>query len=164
MTTQRPMPRARTAPATLPVFRCLLVATDGSRTAQVAVRHAIDLARCCRARLHIVNARRSGGAVAATTVETAGLVCHGVEAAVGAQEQLRSSLENLASDLRGQGLEVAVHCVAGEPADVIVRVAQEQGADLVVVGNRGMHRRVLGSIPNSVSHRAPCSVLIVRTT
>ncbi|HYM57252.1 MAG TPA: universal stress protein [Solirubrobacteraceae bacterium] len=38
------------------------------------------------------------------------------------------------------------------------------GADLIVVGNKGMHRRVLGSIPNTVSHRAECDVLIVQTS
>jgi nucleotide-binding universal stress UspA family protein len=52
----------------------------------------------------------------------------------------------------------------GNPADVIVKHASEQGADVIVVGNKGMHRRILGSVPNSVAHHADCSVIIVKTT
>ena len=52
----------------------------------------------------------------------------------------------------------------GDPADVLVELAERHGADLLVIGNRGMQRRVLGSVPNSVSHKAPCSVVIVKTT
>jgi nucleotide-binding universal stress UspA family protein len=47
----------------------------------------------------------------------------------------------------------------------LVRIADEQGAQMIILGNRGMTgaRRVLGSVPNRVSHSAPCDVLIVRT-
>jgi nucleotide-binding universal stress UspA family protein len=58
------------------------------------------------------------------------------------------------------------HALPGEPAEAIVRVAEEVGADLIVVGNKGLHgvRRVLGSVPNTVVHQAPCSVLVLDTT
>jgi nucleotide-binding universal stress UspA family protein len=52
----------------------------------------------------------------------------------------------------------------GEPAEVLARLAQECDADLLVIGNKGMHRRVLGSVPNSVTHKASCSVYVVKTT
>jgi nucleotide-binding universal stress UspA family protein len=52
----------------------------------------------------------------------------------------------------------------GDPADVLVDLADEHGADVLVIGNKGMQRRVLGSVPNSVSHKAKCSVMIVKTT
>ena len=52
----------------------------------------------------------------------------------------------------------------GDPAEVLVRLAEECGADLLVIGNRGMQRRMLGSVPNSVTHKAPCSVIVVKTT
>ena len=55
----------------------------------------------------------------------------------------------------------------GEPADAILDVAEEINADLIVVGNKGMtgaRRFLLGSVPNKVSHHAPSSVIIVRTT
>src|ERR671925_442344 len=65
------------------------------------------------------------------------------------------------------GLEVASFARQGDPADAILDVAEEQRADLIVVGNKGMtgaKRFLLGSVPNKVSHHAPCSVLIIRTT
>ena len=52
----------------------------------------------------------------------------------------------------------------GDPGEVLTRLAEECGADLLVIGNRGMHRRVLGSVPNTVTHKAPCAVMIVKTT
>ena len=54
----------------------------------------------------------------------------------------------------------------GNPAEAILDVAEEQGADLIVVGSKGMQgsrRFLLGSVPDKISHHAPCSVLIVRT-
>ena len=73
---------------------------------------------------------------------------------------------------RGRGpsrrrLEVETHAREGDPADAILDVAEEQKADLIVVGNKGMtgaKRFLLGSVPNKISHHAPCSVMIIRTT
>ena len=65
------------------------------------------------------------------------------------------------------GVQAAVHARQGDPADAILDVAEETRADLIVVGNKGMtgaKRFLLGSVPNKVSHHAPCSVLIIRTT
>ena len=59
------------------------------------------------------------------------------------------------------------HAIEGEPAEAILDAAEKTEADLIVVGNKGMtgaRRFLLGSVPNNVSHHAPCSVLIVRTT
>ena len=60
----------------------------------------------------------------------------------------------------------AVSGTFSDSADGIVNVAQEEQADLIVVGNKGMKgvRRVLGSVPNDVAHKATCSTLIVQTT
>ena len=57
------------------------------------------------------------------------------------------------------------HASAGSPAEALLEIAEAVGASTIVVGNRGMHgaKRVLGSIPNTVSHRARCNVLIVST-
>jgi nucleotide-binding universal stress UspA family protein len=52
----------------------------------------------------------------------------------------------------------------GDPAEVLVQLAERHGVDLLVIGNKGMERRVLGSIPNTVTHKANCSVLVVKTT
>jgi nucleotide-binding universal stress UspA family protein len=59
------------------------------------------------------------------------------------------------------------HILAGEPADCLLKVAEDVGADLLVVGNKGMQgpkRFLLGSVPNRVAHHADCSVLIVHTS
>jgi nucleotide-binding universal stress UspA family protein len=58
------------------------------------------------------------------------------------------------------------HALPGDPAKAILSVANEVGADLIVVGNKGMKgaKRVLGSVPNDIAHQAPCAVLIVSTT
>ena len=66
-----------------------------------------------------------------------------------------------------EGIEVQTHPVEGDPAEAILNVAEKTDADLIVVGNKGMtgaRRFLLGSVPNNVSHHAPCSVIIVRTT
>jgi nucleotide-binding universal stress UspA family protein len=63
--------------------------------------------------------------------------------------------------------DVQTHASEGDPADAILDVAEEIKADLIVVGNKGMtgaRRFLLGSVPNNVSHHAPCSVIIVKTT
>ena len=52
----------------------------------------------------------------------------------------------------------------GDPAKTLVQLAEECNADVLVIGNKGMDRRVLGSVPNTVAHKAPCSVLVVKTT
>ena len=74
--------------------------------------------------------------------------------------------EQVLEDARRQGVTVEFHTATGEPAEALVELAERLNADLVVVGNRGMSgvkRFVLGSVPNRVSHRCPCSVLIVDT-
>ena len=52
----------------------------------------------------------------------------------------------------------------GDPAEVLVHLAEDCGADVLVIGNKGMQRRVLGSVPKSVAQNANCSVLVVKTT
>ena len=64
-------------------------------------------------------------------------------------------------------MEVNTHARQGDPSDAIIDVAEESAADLIIVGNKGMtgaKRFLLGSVPNKVSHHAPCSVMIIRTT
>ena len=51
----------------------------------------------------------------------------------------------------------------GDPGEVLAELAEKHGADMIVVGSKGMERRVLGSVPNTVTHRSSCSVLVVKT-
>ena len=87
--------------------------------------------------------------------------------AVNLREEVDATLAATAETARAAGVEPRTHAREGDPADAILDVAEELGADLIVVGNRGMtgaKRFLLGSVPNKISHHAPCSVMIVRTS
>jgi nucleotide-binding universal stress UspA family protein len=136
------------------IYSTIVVGTDGSATAEVAMARAIDLARLASATLHVVTVADPGPAPAAPAPTT--------RADSPAEVALESALERLGTD----DLDVEQHVITGEPATEIVAMAGRVDADLVVLGSRGMRGagRLLGSIPNVVSHRAPCDVLIVLTT
>ena len=78
--------------------------------------------------------------------------------------RLREILARQQEELEREGIQCSTLVDEGNPAHVLVRLAEECGADLLVIGNKGMRRRVLGSVPNTVTHRAPCAVLVVKTT
>ena len=62
---------------------------------------------------------------------------------------------------------MATHVREGQPAEVIIDVANQEQADLIVVGSRGLtgiQRYLMGSVSSKVSEHAPCSVMVVRTT
>jgi nucleotide-binding universal stress UspA family protein len=147
------------------VFSRIVVGTDGSDTAAEAVRQAIDLAKISAAQLGIVSAYQP---VPKRRLENEQQgVPADVQYEIGPREDVNLVLDGAAAEAKKEGLEVQTHPVEGEPAEAILRVAEETDADLIVVGNKGMtgaRRFLLGSVPNNVSHHAPCSVIIVRTT
>ena len=147
------------------MFNRIVVGTDGSETAGEAVRQAVDLAKLAGARLSIVSAyapvskRRLQSEQEGAPVD--------VQYEIGPREDVNLVLDAAAASAKKEGLDVQTHPVEGEPAEALLSVAEETDADLIVVGNKGMtgaRRFLLGSVPNNVSHHAPCSVLIVRTT
>jgi nucleotide-binding universal stress UspA family protein len=147
------------------LFTRIVVGTDGSESAGEAVRQAIDLAKLSGASLGIVSAFQpvSGRRVRDEQLEAPADVQH----EIGPREDVNIVLEAAAAEARKEGIEVTTHPVEADPADAILNVAEEVKADLIVVGNKGMtgaRRYLLGSVPNNVSHHAPCSVIIVRTT
>ena len=147
------------------MFKRIVVGTDGSDTAQTAVAHATELARAHGAALEIVSAYEPvpSDRLREEKAQVPGDVAHGV----GPRGDVNANLENAGAKAREAGIQVNVHPREGDPADAILDVAEETGADLVVVGNKGMtgaRRFLLGSVPNKVSHHAPCGVYIVRTT
>jgi nucleotide-binding universal stress UspA family protein len=145
------------------MFRAIVVGTDGSATASEAVRRARVLAEAFAADLHIVNAYKPPALVMATTADPGVMPSALFEWEAAASEDARRLLDTVAEGLIGVGASVTTHAVAAHPAAAILSVAQAVGADLIVVGNRGMQgtRRVLGSVPNHISHHAPCDVLVV---
>jgi nucleotide-binding universal stress UspA family protein len=85
---------------------------------------------------------------------------------VNAREDVEATLSSAAEVAEAAGVPATTYPRQGDPADAILDVAEERRADLIVVGNKGMtgaKRFLLGSVPNRVSHHAPCSVLIIRT-
>jgi len=147
------------------VFASIVVGTDGSETAREAVRQAVELAATLGARLQIVSAYEP--VPAARLREEVREVPPDLQWAINPREDVDATLRAGAEVARERGVEAETYARQGDPADAILDVAEEQGADLVVVGNKGMtgaRRFLLGSVPNRVSHHAPCSVLIIRTT
>jgi nucleotide-binding universal stress UspA family protein len=147
------------------MFGSIVVGTDGSDTARKAVLEAVDLAKQLNATVRIVSAfepvsnqrLRNESRDAPADLEWT----------IHAREDVDATLREAAEAVEPSGVTVETYAREGDPADAILDVAEEQGADLIVVGNKGMtgaKRFLLGSVPNKVSHHAPCSVLIVRTT
>ena len=123
------------------MYRSILVGTDGSSTAAVAVDRAAALAATFDARLTIacVGPESSAAVVAAAEARRVAAV--------------RPDAEALGRD--------------GDPAAVLVELAEGGGYDLLVLGNKGMSglsRFFAGSVPNTVSHRVHCALLVVRST
>jgi nucleotide-binding universal stress UspA family protein len=139
----------------------IVVGTDGSETATQALRQAADLAKSTGAKLHVVSAY----------VPASGVRAEGASAReswmVGPDVQVDSVLTDAIGSLHAEGVDAESHARKGDPAEALLNVAAEQDADLIVVGNKGMtgaKRFLLGSVPDKISHHAPCSVLIVRTS
>jgi len=141
------------------VYDTVVVGADDSPTAAEAVNRAVALAKLSGGTLHIVTAYKpkpvDGGDLPDEFRYT---VPSTIEADV--------LLRNLGGVAEEQGVRFETHAATGDPVDALIGVAEREKADLIVVGNKGMQgaRRVLGSVPNSVAHRAPCSVLILATT
>jgi len=136
----------------------IVVGTDGSKTAKRAVAEAMRLARALDAELHVVSAYEP--ARAAAVAGAAGYVVP-----LDDDAGVESTLAEAEVSVRTADVPVKTHAVRGTPADALMSVADKVGASIIVVGNQGMHgaKRVLGSVPNSVSHKARCNVLIVAT-
>jgi len=140
----------------------IVVGTDGSETAKVAVSEAVRLARALDASVHVVSAfepltgaRISGAPTGAAKVWE-----------VHPDDQVEGILSQAVAGMKMAGVDATPHAVRRDPADALLEVADEVGATMIVVGSKGMHgarRLSLGNVPNKVSHHARCNVLIVAT-
>lgn len=135
----------------------IAVGTDGTATANEAVKQAAEIARKFDAKLVLLSVfDDSAGPSAGEDIE--------LQWSSNPAARVRSILERLEEDLKLKGIETETRAAPGDPGKVLTQLAEECGADLLVIGNKGMQRRVLGSVPNTVTHRANCSVLVVKTT
>ena len=145
-------------------YRNIVVGTDGSATADLAVRHAAYLAKSFGARLTIVTAfapQPTGTTTDLTEVpdELRWRITDSAAADERAERAQRIAKEVGVKEIRRR-------TNAGDPASALIEVAEDSGGDLIVVGSKGMSspsRFVLGSVPNKVSHHTPCDVMIVHT-
>jgi nucleotide-binding universal stress UspA family protein len=147
------------------VFQSIVVGTDGSETARKAVEAAVDLAKLSGAKVELVSAYEPVSSQRLR--DEARQVPPDLQWMVNPREDVDATLAEAAERVGEAGVASRVYAREGDPADAILDVAEELGSDLIVVGNKGMtgaKRFLLGSVPNKVSHHAPCSVMIVRTT
>jgi len=146
----------------LSVYRSIVVGTDGSETATEAVSRAAELALAVGATVHVVSAYEPR----ALKLEGAADDPELAHQSIGPAASVDALLEEAVGAVHALGVTVERYARRGDPAEAILDVADEQKADLIVVGNRGMlgtRRFLLGSVPNKISHHAGCSVMIVHT-
>jgi nucleotide-binding universal stress UspA family protein len=148
------------------MYGAIVVGTDGSDTAREAVRQAGELAKVLGSRILLVSAYEPVPESRLRQERTE--QPEDVSWLVNAREDVQGVLDEEAERVTAGGIDdVETFAREGDPADAILDVAEEKGVDLIVVGNKGMtgaRRFLLGSVPNKVSHHAPCNVMIVRTS
>ena len=144
------------------MVQTIAVGTDGSGTADKAVEFAIEMATRYEARIVFISAY--------VPVRGSRLQRESRDApddmqwTINPAEDVDAVLRECEQRAEDQGLSWASEAREGDPAKILVDLAESNKADVLVIGNKGMHRKVLGSVPNTVSHNAPCSVMIVKTT
>ena len=139
----------------------IAVGTDGSETAQKAVDFALDMAERYGAKVVIASAYTPVSEDRLRKEQSD--APQEIQWSINPSEEVDATLRSVEDLAKERGLKYASEARNGDPADVLVDIAGDHGADVIVVGNKGMHRKILGSVPNSVTHKAPCSVMIVKT-
>ncbi|GAC1410948.1 MAG: universal stress protein [Actinomycetota bacterium] len=146
-------------------YQKILIGTDGSPTATAALRDAAKLAKSQGANMVVlcVFDPPSAEKLRQQTASAPAEIAWRITGSAAAEEVVARA----ASVAREEGVEVTTRLEMGDPSDVLINVAEEEKCDLILLGNKGMagvKRFLLGSVPNRVSHHAPCDVLIVKTT
>ena len=139
------------------MFEKILVAIDGSPASEKALAAAVELAGHCKAELTALSV--------ADVPEVVATVGEVEELRKGTESHLRQIGEAAVAYASSRGIALRSVVVRGHAADAIVRYAETEGADLVVVGQHG-HSRIarffLGSTTDRVSEHCPCTVMIVK--
>ena len=137
----------------------IAIGIDGSARAEKAVEMGVALAGPLGARVVLLSALED------STATSEGMRIDTVEEewARNPSARVRKILASTQAHVQREGVPCSTLVDEGDPGDVLVRLAAECGADILVVGNKGMQRRIVGSVPNTVTHKAACAVLIVNT-
>jgi nucleotide-binding universal stress UspA family protein len=144
------------------MIKTVAVGTDGSDTAAKAVEFAMDLASRYDAKIVFLSAFR--GVPEERLKREARDAPEDIQWQINPAEDVEPALRDAEDKARERGLDASSEAKEGDPSKVLVELAEKHDADILVMGNKGMQRKVLGSVPNSVSHRASSHVLIVKTT
>lgn len=143
------------------MYSTIVVGTDGSAGATKAVEHAASLAAATGAHLHVAMATPSIPVIVSPDMMTAT-----AEWSAASDQATRAALEVAGESAGAAGATVTTHQLSGDPADALLSLCDDVGADLLVIGSRGMHgarRFLLGSVSSRCAHHADRSVLIVHT-
>jgi nucleotide-binding universal stress UspA family protein len=144
------------------MIKTVAVGTDGSDTAAKAVEFAIDLAERYEAKIVFLSAYKA--ASEERRQRESRDAPEDVQWQFSGSEDVDPALRDAEDSAKERGLQSKSEAKEGDPSKVLVELAGKHNADVLVIGNKGMDRKVLGSVPNTVSHKAPCSVVIVKTT
>ncbi len=144
------------------MVKTVAVGTDGTGTADKAVEFAIDMAARYEARIVFISAYvpKRESELRRERQEAP----DDLQWQINPAEDVDAMLRDCEERAEEKGLRWTSEAREGDPAKILVELAESNDADVLVIGNKGMQRKVLGSVPNSVSHNAPCSVMIVKTT
>jgi nucleotide-binding universal stress UspA family protein len=137
----------------VPAMKKIVLAYDGSEQSRHALATAAELCR------------NGTDVVVVTVAEPLTAVAFDTVANPFSEEEQRDFLAEAEKRLTGLGKHVSTVAPVGDAVEEIVRVAREQGAELIVIGSRGhgrLGRMLLGSASRGVLARAPCNVLVVR--
>jgi nucleotide-binding universal stress UspA family protein len=145
-------------------YSSIVVGTDGSETAELAVQHAGELAKEHSARLVVVTAYEPhDDALAKESEGVPDDIRWALTDRVQAEEKAVKG-RKIAAELGLKG--VVAQAIPGSPPDVLLEAAKDFNADVIVVGSKGLTGLPiarLGSVASLVSHHAPCDVFIVHT-
>jgi nucleotide-binding universal stress UspA family protein len=134
----------------------IVLGYDDTEPSKRALERAVDLVKAFGSKLYVTS-------VAPTLEPASGRGTGGIDP-TDPPEKHRAELDTARQYLEGQGVQAEYQAAIGEPADTIVALASQRGADLIVVGTRelGLLQRLLGqSVSDAVAHQARCDVLIV---
>jgi nucleotide-binding universal stress UspA family protein len=143
-------------------IQTILVGTDGSETANRAVARAAEMASETGAALHIITAYKAPS-VQKLQAQRASLP-EEFRCSVSGDSDAQDIVRNAAELASKMGIKVATHLATGNPAKVIIKKAHDLGADIVVVGHKGIERKIRRSVPGAVSQGADRDVVLVDTT
>ncbi|HWD84688.1 MAG TPA: universal stress protein [Solirubrobacteraceae bacterium] len=144
------------------MYSTIAVATDGSETAGRALEAGLEMAQRYGSRVVLISAYTPLPDWQLAPERTSVLL--EFQWASHIREEVDAILAGALQQVRDRGLDGEVAAAEGEPADVICQLAAERQAGLLVIGNKGIDRKVFGSVPRSVCAQAPCTVVLVKTT